>query len=843
MKQKFLIPLSLGAILFASASLTKATANQTRAEGGADALWTDSSAEKVLQEQEARKGEASLTLEMARNEYESGQIYFHSQNGISSVQVSCSDLVSPLGEKIPSSEVSLYWEKYVEVSYPSNAIYPVGEYPDALIPFSLIEAKGENRVEAGKNQGIYVKVHAARNLAPGDYAGKVSLNFDGKSQDVPLSVKVWDFLVPETVHTKSCFLCYPVGLMAGEGDSSMEEYRRYYDFFLNYRVSLMNLPSSLEPSSFRKAVRDYYFNPRVSAFNLPYVQAPSEYGLNLLRSDLKSLVALSVEDHVNYLSKAYVYNLYDDEYSMKGDGEKYAAWYFSTQFGKLCQNLVSFFDTNYGRGYLDSVPSLRTSLANVLNLEVTSYVDEINYAGMKIEDLSNAHNGICPLFNVFQDETTREFYHEKYSHEDHRELWWYGCNNPVYPYPSYQIDDNGLSPRLISWMQFDYGIDGNLYYEVNKHYSESGTYLPYPGEAYGNANHDRLIAPKGVNGDGYLVYPGRSYGSKDPFPSLRLEAIRDGLEEYEYLYALEEKLGALGKSYGLSGLSAQNALRSVFDTLYTGVIPTKEEVKLAEARRKVIEAMSLADLGIVVRKTEEEASYFEVTMDFPVGASVQESTLPSNATLVSQESASTHEEFVFRVNKENGKDTRLDFSYLLSGESAPRSYASLLAEASYLAYAPAEGDDLSSYFRIASGDPAATPKLEKEGDVTYVSFPLTQGESSTLTYPYALLKRAFIQAKIDSGATRLIFRLYNPNDEDISLRVEHLHGESASIDVSSTPLKAKRFAYVSIPAEKASDYGWIRLELIPEKATDEDGNAYYEALDAKLGLAEVRIGK
>ena len=37
-----------------------------------------------------------------------------------------------------------------------------------------------------------------------------------------------------------------------------------------------------------------------------------------------------------------------------------------------------------------------------------------------------------------------------------------------------------------------------------------------------------------ANGDGYLFYPGAKYGADYPFASMRLEAIRDGLEEYEY---------------------------------------------------------------------------------------------------------------------------------------------------------------------------------------------------------------------------------------------------------------------------------------------------------------------
>ena len=43
-----------------------------------------------------------------------------------------------------------------------------------------------------------------------------------------------------------------------------------------------------------------------------------------------------------------------------------------------------------------------------------------------------------------------------------------------------------------------------------------------------------------VNGDGHLLYPG---ARKEPVPPIRLEVIRDGIEDYEYLALLMARLG------------------------------------------------------------------------------------------------------------------------------------------------------------------------------------------------------------------------------------------------------------------------------------------------------------
>jgi hypothetical protein len=42
------------------------------------------------------------------------------------------------------------------------------------------------------------------------------------------------------------------------------------------------------------------------------------------------------------------------------------------------------------------------------------------------------------------------------------------------------------------------------------------------------------------NGDGFLVYPGRPIGHAGAVTSLRLEQTREGLEDYEYLYLLQQ---------------------------------------------------------------------------------------------------------------------------------------------------------------------------------------------------------------------------------------------------------------------------------------------------------------
>lgn len=52
-----------------------------------------------------------------------------------------------------------------------------------------------------------------------------------------------------------------------------------------------------------------------------------------------------------------------------------------------------------------------------------------------------------------------------------------------------------------------------------------------------------------VNGDGWLLYPGPK---GEPLSSVRLENIRDGIEDYEYLALLRERVADVRKRKGVA---------------------------------------------------------------------------------------------------------------------------------------------------------------------------------------------------------------------------------------------------------------------------------------------------
>ena len=69
-----------------------------------------------------------------------------------------------------------------------------------------------------------------------------------------------------------------------------------------------------------------------------------------------------------------------------------------------------------------------------------------------------------------------------------------------------------------------------------------------------------------------LVYPGtvtdEYVGRNVPVPTLRLEAIRDGFEDYEYLTMLEEKYAAMIARLGLTSVDSDDIMNTYYQAIY-----------------------------------------------------------------------------------------------------------------------------------------------------------------------------------------------------------------------------------------------------------------------------------
>ena len=99
------------------------------------------------------------------------------------------------------------------------------------------------------------------------------------------------------------------------------------------------------------------------------------------------------------------------------------------------------------------------------------------------------------------------------------------------------------------------------------------------------------------NGDGFLLYPGRPIGHDGIVSSIRFEQAREGIEDYEYLYLLRQRIEQ-AKAAGQSVAAAEAALQSALDLVQIpnagGYYSTKilpDQKKLYTERAKVASAI------------------------------------------------------------------------------------------------------------------------------------------------------------------------------------------------------------------------------------------------------------
>lgn len=108
------------------------------------------------------------------------------------------------------------------------------------------------------------------------------------------------------------------------------------------------------------------------------------------------------------------------------------------------------------------------------------------------------------------------------------ELWFYVAWVPQGKYPNRLIDYPLIKTRVLHWLNHWTGTTGFLHWGYN-----------FWGQPF-----DEQLAP----GDNWIVYPGK----EAPRSSLRYEAMREGIEDYEYLCLLEDEAAQVAKRLQLT---------------------------------------------------------------------------------------------------------------------------------------------------------------------------------------------------------------------------------------------------------------------------------------------------
>lgn len=617
--------------------------NPTVAKASDVEFWSTWATEKILRERMIDKdgGEttkdridmydnvketAKIDVTAVKGEVESAQIIMTTgDKKVAEYEVSVTDLATVDGEVFDSENVTVYHQKYLLIEGPGEHYLTPGYYPDAIVPFENIKWAGENYVNAYNNQGLYVSFDIPEEQQTGVYYGTMKITIGGEDKNVPITLSVGYSSITEETHALSEFSTKWY-YHRGELDYTQEMFDAYNYKMFEYRCGVGEIiyqgaqygTTDAEIQRYAEKACEYSKDPRCCGFAIPRIGTTIKQGdlfseeicyeggkyydlwspngqyLNTKRfmKTLKAFFYEGLKQNVDPFEKAYALSV--DEPDLRGLEKMppIISYLFKCCKDKVLEELRADQSVKTAEN-AELIEKMLNSLEGV-HLVCTSSTYLSYGFDLETEDMV-----YCPEYHYLNT----EYNLERYRIEEDNDLWWYGTLNPDNPYPTYHLDDTLLSARLLSWMQRDYNIQGNLYWAVNCYAGgTNGSYgYGFLEDYYNDLNG---YYGKGTYGDGKLVYPGKKYNIYGPVMSLRMEAIRDGQEEHEFWYYLQEKYAELSNKAGIA-FDDELIMNKVTEMLYSGTkVNTTNEV-FANSRTQLIALLDLANAGVAITNVQE----------------------------------------------------------------------------------------------------------------------------------------------------------------------------------------------------------------------------------------------
>jgi hypothetical protein len=463
----------------------------------------------------------------SRNCWKAFQIALRSLTDME-VSVSITALKNIDGKEIP--EPKIYQTGYVAVDFPvryyrtpristHTRFYPdhAGSdgwqdfWPDPLIPF---ENKSSCKLTAQNTQPIWFDIHIPANTPPGIYGGQVIVESNVQKVYLPVEVKVWNLVLPDKRHIPAIY-----DLRTGPGKNpfggDMPDEKDWSRFLARYNIS-PGLLTGAEP-------RFIYKNGRVQMETKAFDEA-----VHFLIDELNNTMLYT---------PGFFYSV--GWYS--GARPIFDLQPFSPEYVKAWKEAYGMFiDHITGKGW-------RKNFILYLSDE-----PRIPIAYQAIAKVSEMAKEVAPDVPVYV--SSWDFIEEI---EGHITAWGIGAQGQfplsileerkkagdrfIYTTDGQQCLDTPFpaTERLMPWFCYRYGVEAFEFWG-----SSWWTFDPwkYGWHAfYKESGGEQVKNPvRYPNGDGYLAYPGDEIGIHDPVPSIRLIAVREGVDDYEIFHELDK---------------------------------------------------------------------------------------------------------------------------------------------------------------------------------------------------------------------------------------------------------------------------------------------------------------
>jgi len=524
-------------------------------------LWPINAIQKVFPDEPVAAAPAAAAIGLARNESEPLQVALRSGRAMAGVRVEVAPLVGPGGAQL---EQTVHVVGYVPIDHPT-AYYrsdtPAwhrripqrpgscdgwpGLWPDPLLP------RAELDLPANMTHAVWITVKAASDARPGDYSGRVRLVHGGATvAQLPVSAHVWNFTLPEENHVAAI---YDVRMTARDGWWGAAP-AELYDPAVRLMAQRRLCGDRIQPSpKFR------YENGQATADFAEFDRAAEVY-FHELR------MPFSYMPHDFYLfgwghppSKKFGEQPYPGQPPFEGADRSQLRPEFKRAY-QACLRL--FWDHVKQKGWHKRF---------VLYISDEPY-DRHEHIRAQMKALCRMIHEVDPAIPVYSST-----WHHVPDWDGSLDIWGIGHDGRVPVEKMAALRAGGARiwfttdgqmctdtpccavERLLPHYCFKSGAETYEFWGVgwltyNPYQFGWHAYIHQSGEP-GKSTWVRY-----PNGDGFLIYPGKPIGHPGLVSSIRLEQAREGVEDYEYLYLLGQRVAA-AKASGRDASAAERALQ------------------------------------------------------------------------------------------------------------------------------------------------------------------------------------------------------------------------------------------------------------------------------------------
>lgn len=501
-----------------AAGCTEKIQYNTRSELQHDRIWNEST--------------STVSIAGVRGEHVPFQIIVTADH-VNVSGITCEESALKSGANVLSTEnIHLYYEHLIKVYTPSGIHGKKGYWPDALVPltrpFDIRSGRWDNAPEL-RHQPVWVDIIIPADQASGTYKGTVMVSSDdGQIGELKIELTVWDITLPDERHFPALMRIGPGDVARAHGlDQESPEFRELYYKYLEHalknRVDPRYLLSygaegRLENEKYiltwtDKKLEKFFVQNGLNLFQVSAAPPgiPRESGEDLFSAPYKNYIRQYIGQVITHA--------------------KENGWYDKLAFLCPVDEPRNAEEYEAVRRWAAIVREVDPDILFMVTEQPLSQNPEWG------SFVGHANSWIVHGNYLADDTHTREITERREAGE--KVIWYISCDQR-YPQPNYFIDREAADPRMVSWITRRYELGGILYWTSTFWREVRDPWIDPVTWKLSGCNDP-------LSGEGSLIYPGNlaeGYTGQEnvfgPVSSVRLELLREGLEELELMYMLEE---------------------------------------------------------------------------------------------------------------------------------------------------------------------------------------------------------------------------------------------------------------------------------------------------------------